>query len=95
MQSKSGGAAQVWAVMLGGVFLLALAIKFVVPLVGAGVIVCGALYYGHRVNVRRDREEARRARIAGLTERAAVQHQAYLAGDDSGIYGDFTPSKLD
>ena len=66
--------------------------------VAAGVIFAGFLIWAIADTIceaYEKRETARREARAAVAARADAQHQQYLTGKSSGIYGEFPPVNLD
>jgi hypothetical protein len=79
----------------GAAFVLLLSLGFVIMFWWIFAIMLGllllsglAFYAAHRVD---ERHEARLA----IAARADEQHVLVLAGDDRGIYGEYTPKQID
>jgi hypothetical protein len=79
----------------GAMFALLLAIGFVVMfwwifaiIIAVLLLAAVAWYVSHRL-------DARDAARLALAARADEQHALVLAGDDRGIYGEYTPKQLD
>ncbi len=47
-----------------------------------------------RLGARDARRAARAAKLAAIARRADVQHAQVLAGDDRGVYGEYTPMRV-
>jgi hypothetical protein len=86
-QPTRSNAAIIGAVV-GGLFLLGLAITYWPVFLGLGVL-AGLGYLGYRAYERAVDRRAEQAKIAG---RADAQNWAFMSGDDcSGIYGQYPP----
>jgi hypothetical protein len=79
----------------GAMFALLLVIGFVamfwwviVAVLGVALLAVLVFYAERRIDAR---EDAR----AALVARADQQHALVLAGDDRGIYGEYTPKQID
>jgi hypothetical protein len=85
-QPTRSSAAIVGAV-IGGLLLLGLAVSHWQVFLGV-VVLAGLGYLGYRAHERAIDRRAEQAKIAG---RADAQHQAYMSGDPSGLYGQYPP----
>ena len=85
-QPTRSSAAIVGAV-IGGLFLLGLAISYWPVFLGL-VALAGLGYLGYRAYERAVDRRAEQAKIAG---RADAQNRAFMSGDSSGVYGQYSP----
>jgi hypothetical protein len=79
----------------GAAFVLLLVVGFVAMfwwifaiIAGLALLAGAAWYVSHRL-------DARDATRLALAARADEQHALVLAGDDRGIYGEYTPKQID
>ena len=79
--------ARIVAAVIGGMFALGLAIKFWPVVLFLGVL-GGMGYLGYRAYRRAVEQRTEQTRLAA---RADHQHQAFMAGDASGVYGQYPP----
>ncbi|EME14824.1 hypothetical protein [Rhodococcus triatomae] len=79
------------------VFALVLAWwKVILGIAVLGLVVWGGVVgFGTWSGKRRDRLNGERAARSRLAARADIQHEAYLRGEDRGVFGEFQPEKLD
>jgi hypothetical protein len=78
----------------GAAFTLLLVLGFVVMFWWIFAIIAGIVVLGTAGWYLACRIDARDAALAAIAARADEQHALILAGDDRGIYGEYTPSPL-
>jgi hypothetical protein len=81
--------------IVGGVNRYAWLILAVVAAVALLWLLWFAVWLDRRLTMRDATRAARAAALAAVAARADQQHAWVLAGDDRGIYGEYTPKQID
>jgi hypothetical protein len=79
----------------GAMFTLLLALGFVVMFWWVFAIILGIVVLGIAGWLLARHLDARDAALAAIRARADEQHAQILAGDERGIYGEYTPKQFD